>query len=162
MLSGSGLGSLGAGGRYDRLIGQFTRLDLPCVGISFGLERIFDALKEQALEGEPDTTITQVLVTLFSPETLAPAFALARQLRSAGIRTEMSTEPKELGSQLSFASKKGIPLVVILGPDEIAAGSVLLRDLTSRTERAVEGHEAVDTVLAMLASRPKSQSITEP
>jgi histidyl-tRNA synthetase len=152
VLTGSGLGSLGAGGRYDRLIGQFTGRDLPCVGISFGLERIFDAQKELGLLHDQETTITEVLVTLFSPETLAPAFALAHRLRSAGIRTEISTEPKDLGSQLGFASKKGIPVAVILGPDEIASGKVLLRDLVGRTERAVDLQEAVGTTLAILAS----------
>jgi histidyl-tRNA synthetase len=152
MLTGSALGSLGSGGRYDRLIGQFTNRDLPCVGISFGLDRIFDALNEQGLLLDHETTITQVLVTLFSPETLAPAFALAHQLRSAGIRTEISAEPKDLGSQLKFASKKGIPVAVILGPDEIASGKVLLRDLVGRTERAVDLQEAVITTLAMLES----------
>jgi histidyl-tRNA synthetase len=152
VLTGSGLGSLGAGGRYDRLIGQFTGRDLPCVGISFGLDRIFDAQKEQGLLPDQETTITEVLVTLFSPETLAPAFALARQLRSAGIRTEISTDPKDLGSQLKFASKKGIPVAVILGPDEIAAGKVLLRDLVGRSEQAVDLQEAVGMTLAMLES----------
>jgi histidyl-tRNA synthetase len=164
LITGSGLGSLGSGGRYDRLIGQFTGRDLPCVGISFGLDRIFDALKEQSLLLGQETTITEVLVSLFSPETMAPAFALARQLRSAGIRAEISAEPKDLGSQLKFASKKGIPVAVILGPDEIAAGKVLLRDLVGRTERAVDLQEAVGATLAMLESipggdhRPPSQS----
>jgi histidyl-tRNA synthetase len=164
MLTGSGLGSLGSGGRYDQLIGQFTGRDLPCVGISFGLDRIFDAQKEQGLLSDQETTITQVLVTLFSAETLAPAFALARQLRSAGIRTEISTEPKDLGSQLKFASKKGVPVAVILGPDEIAAGKVLLRNLVGRTERAVDLQEAVGATLTMLQStgtadhQPPSQS----
>ena len=151
ILSDSQLGSLGGGGRYDQLIGQFTGRDLPCVGISFGIERIFDALAEQHLEDEQTTTSTQALVTVFSRETLAPSLAMARQLRSLGIRTEISADPKDLGAQLRFADKKGIPLVVILGPDEIAAGAVVLRDLRSGTQRAVPSGEAADQARAVLS-----------
>lgn len=150
VLTESQLGSLGGGGRYDRLIGQFTGRDLPCVGISFGLDRILDALVEQQLLDEHTTTNTQALVTLFARTTLGPAFALAQQLRAAGIRTEISAEAKDLGAQLSFANKKGIPLVMILGPDEIAAEAVVMRDLRAGSQRAVPAGEAAVQALAML------------
>ncbi len=142
-------GSLGGGGRYDRLIGQFTGRDLPCVGISFGLERIFDTLSEQDANEEPATT-TQALVTLFSRETFAHAFALARDLRAAGICTEVYTEPKKLSTQLTFAKNKGIPLAVILGPEEIAAGAVVLRDMRTSTQRAVPSADAAAQAQALL------------
>jgi histidyl-tRNA synthetase len=150
VLTESQLGSLGGGGRYDRLIGQFTGRDLPCVGISFGLDRILDALVEQQLQDERLTTNTQALVTLFSRSTLGPGFALAQELRAAGIRTEIFAEMKDLGAQLSFANKKGIPLVMILGPDEITAGAVVIRDLRAGSQRAVPSGEAVAETLAML------------
>jgi histidyl-tRNA synthetase len=150
VLTESQLGSLGGGGRYDQLIGQFTGRDLPCVGISFGLDRIIDALVEQSLLDERQTTNTQALVTLFARSTFAHAFALAQQLRAAGIRTEISAEAKDLGAQLSFANKKGIPLVMILGPDEIAAGAVVLRDLRAGSQRAIPAGEAAVQALAML------------
>jgi histidyl-tRNA synthetase len=150
VLTGSQLGSLGGGGRYDQLIGQFTGRDLPCVGISFGIDRVFDALAEQKLEDEYTTTTTQALVTVFSRETLAASLAAARELRSLGIRTETSADPKDLGAQLRFADKKGIPLVVILGPDEIAAGAVVLRDLRSGTQSTVPSREAADRALTIL------------
>jgi histidyl-tRNA synthetase len=150
VLTQSQLGSLGGGGRYDRLIGQFTGRDLPCVGISFGLDRILDALVEQQLLDEGITTNTQALVTLFARTTLGPAFALAQQLRAAGIRTEISAEAKDLGAQLSFANKKGIPLVMILGPDEIAAGAVVIRDLRAGSQHAVPAGVAAVQALAML------------
>jgi histidyl-tRNA synthetase len=152
VLTDSKLGSLGAGGRYDRLIGQFTGRDMPCVGISFGIERIFDAIAEKGLEpAMTAATTVQALVTLFASETLAPSFALASELRTAGIRTEVYTEPKELGPQLSFANRKGIPLAVILGPDELAHGIVRLRDLRSGVQRDVLRAEAVAQAQAMLA-----------
>jgi histidyl-tRNA synthetase len=146
----SQLGSLGGGGRYDQLIGQFTGRDLPCVGISFGLDRILDAMVEQQLMDERLTTNTQALVTLFARSTLGPAFALAQELRAAGIRTEISAEAKDLGAQLNFANKKGIPLVMILGPDEIAAGAVVIRDLRAGSQRAVPTREAAIQALETL------------
>ena len=84
--------------------------------------------------------------------TLAPSLALAMELRKLGIRTEISADPRDLGTQLRFADKKGIPLVVILGPDEIAAGAVVLRDLRSGTQRTVPSQEAADQALAILTA----------
>ena len=152
VLTDSTLGSLGGGGRYDRLIGMFTGQDRPCVGISFGLERIFDALDEKGLLADEASTTTQALVTLFAPETLAASFAVARALRAAGMRTEVYTEPKDLRTQLTFANKKGIPLAVILGPDEAARGEVVLRDLRSGAQEPV-AQEAVAARAAALLSR---------
>ena len=152
VLTDSKLGSLGGGGRYDRLIGQFTGRDMPCVGISFGIERIFDAIAEKGLEpAVAEATTVQALVTLFAPETLAPSFAVASELRNAGIRTEVYAEPKELRAQLTFANRKGIPLAVILGPDELARGAVVIRDLRSGVQRDVPRTEAVAQAQAMLA-----------
>ena len=142
VLTDSTLGSLGGGGRYDQLIGMFLGRDLPCVGMSFGIDRIFDALGEQNLLADAAVTTTQALVTLFAPETLAQSFAVANELRKAGVRTEVYAEPKELRNQLTFANKKGIPVVVIIGPDEVARGEVVLRDLRSCQQRAVRAADA--------------------
>ncbi|MGH2514748.1 MAG: ATP phosphoribosyltransferase regulatory subunit, partial [Ktedonobacterales bacterium] len=153
VLTDSTLGSLGGGGRYDRLIGMFTGQDRPCVGISFGVERIFDALDEKGLlVGEASTT-TQALVTLFAPETVAASLAVARALREAGVNVEVYTEPKELRAQLTFANKKGIPLAVILGPDEAARDEVVLRDLRSGAQETVARSEAAARARAMLEDK---------
>ncbi len=151
VLPGSTLGSLGGGGRYDRLIGMFLGRDLPCVGISFGIERIFDALDERGLLTDEAPTVTQALVPLFAPETFSAAFALANELRQAGIRAELYPDPKELRAQLTFANKKGIPLVALIGPDEIAATTVVLRDLRTGTQRAVARGEVVAEALSLLS-----------
>ena len=150
VLTSSTLGSLGAGGRYDQLIGMFTGRELPCTGISFGIERIFDALDEQGIAPGEAVTTTQALVPLFASETMAAAFALAGELRAAGINTEVYPEPRDLKAQLSFANKKGIPLAALLGSDEIAAGAVVIRDLRSGTQRAMPRGEAVAAARAML------------
>lgn len=150
VLTDSTLGSLGGGGRYDQLIGMFLGRDLPCVGATVGIERIFDALAEKHLLEDAATTTTQALVTLFAPETLAQSFAVADELRRAGVRTEVYTEPKELRAQLTFANRKGIPLVVILGPDEAARGEVVLRDLSSGQQRSVPAAEVAAQARAIL------------
>jgi histidyl-tRNA synthetase len=141
--AGAPVGSLASGGRYDKLVGMFLGRDLPCVGISFGVDRMFDAMALLGLLDDTATTTTQALVTLFSPETVDAAFRLAAELRAAGIRTEVYAEPKELRPQLAFASKKGIPLALILGPDEVARGEVSLRDLRAGSQRAVPRSEIV-------------------
>ncbi len=151
VLPGSGLGTLGGGGRYDKLVGMFLGRDVPAVGISFGVERIFVAMEDAGLLAGGATTTTQALVTLFNAETAPASFALAQALRAAGIRTEVYPEPKGLGPQLAFASKKGIPLAFIAGPDEVARGEVTLRDLRSREELAIPVADAPAQALARLA-----------
>ncbi|HEV7127199.1 MAG TPA: histidine--tRNA ligase [Ktedonobacterales bacterium] len=142
------IGTLASGGRYDRLIGMFLGRELPCTGISFGIDRMFDAMAElNLLEGDA-TTATQVLVALFGQETLADAYAVAAELRRNGIRTEVYPDANPLRAQLTFASKKGIPLVCIVGPDEAQRGEVTVRDLRSGQQQAVAlgevaGHVAV-------------------
>ena len=150
VLTDSTLGSLGGGGRYDRLIGMFTGQDRPCVGISFGIDRIFDALDEKGLLAGEASTTTQALVTLFAPETIAASFAVAGALRQVGIRTEIYAESKELRAQLTFANRKGIPLAIILGPDEAARGDVVLRDLRSGAQMVVPQGDVAERALAVL------------
>ncbi|HEX8983464.1 MAG TPA: histidine--tRNA ligase [Ktedonobacterales bacterium] len=151
VLPGSGLGTLGAGGRYDKLVGMFLGRDIPAVGISFGVERILVAMEDAGLLAGGSITTTQALVTLFSADTLETSFALAHALRAAGVRTEIYPEPKGLGQQLSFASKKGIPLAFIVGPDEAARGEATLRDLRSGEQAAVPLAEVAAQAMARLA-----------
>src|SRR5262249_15070157 len=120
--------------------------------VSFGIERIFDALEEQHLLADEIPTTTQALVTLFTPETAPEAFALATQLRQAGIHPEGDPEPRELRAQLTLSNKQGIPLAALLGPDELAVGAVVLRDLRTGTQQAVPRAEAVAQALALLSS----------
>ncbi len=152
VLPGSGLGTLGAGGRYDKLVGMFLGRDIPAVGISFGVERMLVALEDAGLLAGGAITTTQALVTLFDAETVGASFALAQALRAADLRTEVYTEPKGLGPQLAFASKKGIPLAFIIGPDELARGEVKLRDLRTREEVSIPQAEAPAQALARLAA----------
>lgn len=153
VVPGSGLGTLGAGGRYDKLVGMFLGRDVPAVGISFGVDRIFVAMEEAGLLAGGAITTTQALVTLFSAETMSASFALAQALRAAGVNTEVYTEPKGLRPQLAFASKKGIPLAFVIGPDEAARGEVSLRDLRTREQVAIPQAAAAAQALARLAEK---------
>jgi histidyl-tRNA synthetase len=135
---GAPVGSLCSGGRYDELIGQFTGRDLPCVGVSFGIDRIFTAMDLLGIGAEAPVTATQALVTLLGAENIAASFAAAMTLRAADVRTEVyADEAKALKAQISFADKKGIPLLIVVGDDERGAGTVTLRDLRARQQETL-------------------------
>ncbi len=135
---GAPVGSLCSGGRYDELIGQFTGRDLPCVGVSFGIDRMFTAMDLLGLDAEVPVTATQALVTLLGAENVAASFAAAQALRSAGVRTEVyADESKSLKAQIGFADKKSIPLLIVVGDDERAAGNVTLRDLRAHQQETL-------------------------
>ena len=130
------LGSLLGGGRYDGLIGMFLGREVPAVGAAMGLDRILTALAQ--LKSAPtETCPTRVLVARCFPETDARALALAGRLRAAGLPTEIALETGRLKKQLAYADKKNIPWVLVLGPDELAAGQVQLKDMRAGGQRAV-------------------------
>jgi histidyl-tRNA synthetase len=141
-------GSLAGGGRYDRLIGQFSGQDLPAVGIAFGFDRIMEALEEfNLLPAQP--TATQLLVTIFSPEQLGASLELTSKLRRAGLNAEVYVDTAaKLDKQLKYADKKGIPYVVIAGPDEVAKRAVKLKNMTTNKQEEL----TVDKLIARLRS----------
>jgi len=121
------IGSLTGGGRYDELIGRFTGTPIPATGTTIGLERIIDVMQELGML-QTAASSTQLLVAVFDETTRDAALGLAAELRRAGLRVETPLkETKGLKSQIAYVSEKGIPLIAILGPDEIAAGTVTLR-----------------------------------
>lgn len=133
------IGSIGGGGRYDELIGLFSDRSLPATGTSFGIERIIDVMEKLDLfPPAVGTTISQVLVTIFDEALVAASLQLSSDLREAGLNTELYFENDPLGDQIRYALKKGIPYVVIVGPDELAAGEVTIRNLRLKEQRTVE------------------------
>jgi histidyl-tRNA synthetase len=131
------IGSLGGAGRYDGLIGMFSGEDLPATGCSLGLERIMDVIQEMNLI-DIQSTVSEVLVTVFNEETLGESLALVGQLRRAGIRAEVYLGDRlDLRRQMQYANRKGIPMTVILGPDELAAGNAVLREMSSGDQRTI-------------------------
>ena len=122
-------GSVVGGGRYDGLVARFLGRKIPAVGASIGVDRLLAAMVKLGLvEMNPSTA--QVLVTVMEQGRVNEYEALTRELRQAGIRTEMYLgEEKGLTKQLAYANRQQIPLAVIVGSDEFAKGEVTIKNL---------------------------------
>jgi histidyl-tRNA synthetase len=133
------VGSICGGGRYDELIGTFSDRSYPATGISFGIERIIEVMEELSMfPPEVGMTKTEVLVTIFSEDQIATSLQVSEELRGSGLNTELYFENDPLGDQIRYALKKGVPYVIIVGPDEAAAGQVTIRNLALNEQRTVE------------------------
>ncbi len=145
-----GVGSVGGGGRYDRLIAQLGGPDLPATGTSFGLERITALLATReaaAAEGGP----ADVLVAVYDESVLKDALNVAAEIRAAGTTCEVYLEPAaKLAKQFGYADAKGIPLVVVVGPDEVARNVVQVKELASREQKEVPRAGLVSALRAIL------------
>ncbi len=139
------IGSLAGGGRYDKLIGEFSGSDLPAVGLAFGFDRIIEALDVAGLLPTTATT-TQVLVTIFSPELLNSALEIATSLRLGRITTEIFLEEVKLDKQLKYADRKGIPYVIIAGPDEVKRGVVKLKNMLTKEQVELTVDQVIEKV----------------
>ncbi len=140
------IGSISGGGRYDNLIGMFGR-DLPATGVSLGFERVVDVMEELGLAPEHlARTVTQVLVTVFGPDTEAASLGIAAELRRAGVRTEVALTGDRIGKQLQYASRRRIPTVVIVGPDEVSRGVALVKDMATGEQRTVARPDLAGTL----------------
>ena len=137
------IGSVCSGGRYDNLAEYYTDRQLPGVGISIGLTRLFYVLGEQGLLN-PDlpTAPADVLILPMTAE-LSPAVTLATRLRAAGVRTQLYTEQKKFKAKMSYADKLGVPYVVFLGDDEIAGNVVACKDMTSGEQTTLPFEETL-------------------
>ena len=147
------IGSVCSGGRYDNLAEYYTDRQLPGVGISIGLTRLFYVLGEQGLLN-PDlpTAPADVLILPMTAE-LSPAVTLATRLRAAGVRTQLYTEQKKFKAKMSYADKLGVPYVVFLGDDEIAGNVVACKDMTSGEQTTLPFAETLALIQTGLAKR---------
>lgn len=146
------LGSISGGGRYDDLIGLFRKESLPTTGTSLGIERIIDLMDELDLyPAHINSTVVQVLVTVFGDDTRTESTRLAAELRASGICTELHLESRKIGRQFQHADRKGIPLVALLGTDEIAQGVVKLKRLGDGEEFTVSREDVAAKVAELLA-----------
>ena len=125
------IGSVCSGGRYDNLAEYYTDKQLPGVGISIGLTRLFYVLGEQGMLNDALPTAPADVLVIPMTEDLSAAVALATQLRGAGVRTQLYTEQKKFKAKMNYADKLGIPYVVFLGEDEIRDGIVACKDMES-------------------------------
>ncbi len=121
-------GSVAGGGRYDDLVKRFTGQEVPATGISIGVDRLFAAV--QAKRGEVAVAAGPVIVTVMDRDRMADYMAMASDLRNARIRAEVYLgNPKSFGNQLKYADKRASPVAVIMGGDEAARGTVILKNL---------------------------------
>jgi histidyl-tRNA synthetase len=145
------LGSVTGGGRYDDLVGLFRGETLPTTGTSLGIERIIDVMDVLGLYPSGiGGTVVEVLVTVFDDATRAAASALAADLRAGGVRTELYMQDKGIGKQIGYADKKGIPLVALLGAEEVAAGVVKLKRLRDGVEVSAPRNDAAAAARELL------------
>ena len=127
-------GSVGGGGRYDDLVARFTGEKVPATGFSFGVSRLAAALK--AAGRNEDETRGPVVVIAFDQARMADYFALAAELRNAGIAAEVYLGSSGMRAQMKYADRRLSPAAIIMGEDEIAAGTVTIKDLDLGRELA--------------------------
>ena len=146
------IGSVCSGGRYDNLAGYYTDKQLPGVGISIGLTRLFYVLDEQGLlNPELPTAPCDALVLPMGVEA-APAAALAQTLRSAGLRVQLYGENKKFKQKMAYADKLGVKFAVLLGTDELEAGKCSVKNMVTGEQITVTPQEAADHILQSLSN----------
>ena len=144
------IGSICSGGRYENLASHYTKSKLPGVGISIGLTRLFWQLREAGLLDAAESSV-QVLVTQMDADSLPHCLALARELREAGLNTEVVMEPSKLAKQFKYADKAGIRFVAVLGDEEISKGTVTVKDLRRADQFEVARAELAQALRVELA-----------
>jgi histidyl-tRNA synthetase len=140
------MGSILGGGRYDNLTGIFGMPGISGVGISFGIDRIFDVLN--TLDAYPKDAVvgTQLLFINFGEKETAYCLSFVTQARAAGIRTEIYPDAAKMKKQMSYANAKQIPFVALAGENEIAAGKLTLKNMTTGEQTLV----TIDELIAAL------------
>ncbi|MBC6609389.1 histidine--tRNA ligase [Hymenobacter sp. BT507] len=137
------MGSVSGGGRYDNLTGAFGLPGVSGVGFSFGVDRLYDCLDELQLFPSDATTTTRCLLVNFDAESEAAVLPVLRQLREAGIASELYPEAGKLKKQFQYADQKGIPYVLLQGSEERAAGQFKLKTMQTGEERTLPLSEVV-------------------
>jgi len=161
MLDHPEIGSICSGGRYDNLAEYYTDRQLPGVGISIGLTRLFYVLGEQGYLNDELLTAPCDVLVLPMTEDLTPAIALATKLRDTGLRVQLYGEDKKFKAKMSYADKLGIPFVVFLGEDELSSGLISVKDMTSGKQEDLSPEEAAAYMAGMLKVRNQGTPIKE-
>ncbi|CAN5132601.1 histidine--tRNA ligase [soil metagenome] len=150
-----GMGSVCSGGRYDDLASLYTKSRLPGVGISIGMTRLFYALEQAGIVTDGPSTV-HALVTQMDPSLTATYLGIGRELRDAGINTEVHLQPGKLGKQLAYADKVGARFAIIVGARELDEGVATVKDLWSGEQQTV----ARDALAAHVVAQRGTASAT--
>ncbi len=141
MLDHPEIGSICSGGRYDNLAEYYTDKQLPGVGISIGLTRLFFVLEDQGyLNDDLNTAPADVLILPMTGD-MGPAIQLATYLRDRSLQVQIYGEQKKFKQKMSYADKLGVPYVVLLGEDEIKQGKYALKDMRSGEQKLLAAEE---------------------
>ena len=143
------IGSICGGGRYDNLTGIFGLPDMSGVGISFGADRIYDVLKGLDKFPKEVTSSTRVLFANMGDSEMKYILPVARSLREAGVPCEIYPDTVKLKKQFDYADRKSIPFISITGADEVSAGIVNLKNLSSGEQKSF-AKDAVDDILSFI------------
>jgi len=145
------IGSVCSGGRYDDLAGYYTDRQLPGVGISIGLTRLFYVLDEQGLLNPALPTASADALVLPMGTEIGSAIALAQALRAQGVRVQLYGEQKKFKQKISYADKLGVPFAVLLGEDELAQGKCAVKNMRTGEQLLLTADEAAQHILKTLA-----------
>lgn len=135
------IGSITGGGRYDNLTGVFGMDGLSGVGISFGADRIYDVLNQLNLYPEELSNSVDILFINFGSSEAKEALKLMKELRREGISCELYPESSKMKKQMTYANVAGVPYVAIIGENELADGTVTVKDMSSGDQTIVKGEE---------------------
>ncbi len=153
------VGSVCSGGRYDNLAEYYTEKQLPGVGISIGLTRLFYVLQEQGMLNPDLPTAPADVLVLPMTDDLSPAISFATACREAGVRAQLYTEPKKFKAKMNYADRIGVPFVAFLGEDEAANGVVSLKDMASGEQEKVSLDAAPGWLSQRVAARNQGKPI---
>ncbi|SNU03570.1 histidyl-tRNA synthetase [Prevotellaceae bacterium MN60] len=140
------MGSISGGGRYDNLTGIFGMPGLSGVGISFGVDRIYDVLNALDLYPKDSVSATQLLFINFGEKETEYCLPILSKVRASGIRSELYPDAAKMKKQMSYANAKHIPFVVLAGDNEIAAQKVTLKNMETGEQLLVTPDELIEKV----------------
>jgi histidyl-tRNA synthetase len=140
------MGSIGGGGRYDDLTGLFGLKGLSGVGVSFGIDRIYDVIEELNLFPQELATGTKVMLVNFGGANEQYALRTLQQLRNSGIAAEIYPDASKFDKQMKYANKRGIPYVILPGDEEREKQMLSLKDFTTGEQKMVTLEEVITTL----------------
>ena len=138
------MGSISGGGRYDNLTGIFGMPGLSGVGISFGVDRIYDVLNALDLYPKDSLQTSQILFINFGEKETAYCMPIVAKVRAAGIRAELYPDATKMKKQMSYANAKQIPFVALAGDNEIAEKKITLKNMATGEQQLVTPEELID------------------
>jgi histidyl-tRNA synthetase len=140
---GVAIGSISGGGRYDNLTGLFGLPDVPGVGISFGVDRIFDVMEELSLFSQLDAAPARALLVRFDDDDAEDCLKLVQQLRSENIAVELYPEPEKLKKQFTYADNLKIPFVLLFGAEERAQKKLKIKNMQTGEQQILSVEEVI-------------------